>query len=1107
MNEKEAFLILGIEETKEEDEIKQAYRRKLVSVNPEDDPEGFKKLRKAYECACEYAKKVEYESGLGEDTSPEGIWMKSVEETYHSLSRRMDVECWKQIFNESAFVDLDTNELCRERFLRFLMDNFRFKTEVWNYLDQVLGLRASKSELYEAYPKDFVDYVLHQCEQGEWFPYDLLEGDDTAEYDMFVSRFFDMSRRMEDEDSSGASQLLEEVDSLEIRHPYMELERARYWQLTGKSEEADRLIDEIVKELGPADGRCCYIAASVKWKLGKKEEAAGYYEGLLREVPDHYLANKMLGRYYMEKEEYEKAKEYCINAIKSGHDPEVEELLRKINLCIMDQFRSKLKEDENDMRARLELGWCYLQNEEYTQGIALMTAVSPKDDENKGEYHNLLGKLYYAQNLPDKSEIHLKQWIECLEQEHPENEKETSDRIRRFGTAHAILAQIYRRRGEQDKSWYEKAMKEIDQAIEYTGGELGYRLEKGYILNELEQYEDCVKLCTAILDQNSGYFPALVLRQEMYSKLRDAQGVIGDYFAARAIFGGFSKIYELAAEVYYDFRHYEDVEAVIKAAEENQVESNQLDLYRGKLIRNRAETIDEGKKALEYLLSLEKKYQERTAEPKDWGELYCEIGLCYDNIRQPDEALAYMDKAIKATDDNLRYYWIMANFLEEKEEYQKELDILLKYKKEWEDGDSYHYHLGEAYYNLRKKKDALAEYQKALEINPDHKRANSKIVDIYTGWLENEEDLAYLGLAVPYADRQLELLDRAYYYIERGLLYMAACVWDKALADFNRAAELEPDNLYAHNNAGCVYKYTGDYEKALEEYEKAVKIMEEADGREDTPLPYGNMGDTYERMGDWEQAYLYYMKNIERFPDNVYNYRSIAELCRKMKRYGKAIEFYKKAEKDDGNFQEKKADTKSEEGSAGEALECYKNAWKAKAITESEYHLNCGQIQLYLKKNYLFAEMSFKKAVKTAEEDSAEYRDALLELARFYYIKGKKEKASLYAKMGLENYVKMYKSIDQYLVSLYYQAARYYRIGTLYFLAGDMANAQKYFNAMEQNRRCRKCTNNQCVEQQIGQALLCESRGEKDKAKKFYEAALKEDPNVFFAVFMRNRLV
>ena len=42
MDEKQIWLVLETEPTKEEEQIKQAYRKKLARTNPEDDPEGFR---------------------------------------------------------------------------------------------------------------------------------------------------------------------------------------------------------------------------------------------------------------------------------------------------------------------------------------------------------------------------------------------------------------------------------------------------------------------------------------------------------------------------------------------------------------------------------------------------------------------------------------------------------------------------------------------------------------------------------------------------------------------------------------------------------------------------------------------------------------------------------------------------------------------------------------------------------------------------------------------------------------------------------------------------------------------------------------------------------
>ena len=55
METREVFAVLEIEPTRDKNAIRAAYRRLVVYVNPEDDPEGFKRLRQAYEEACRLA--------------------------------------------------------------------------------------------------------------------------------------------------------------------------------------------------------------------------------------------------------------------------------------------------------------------------------------------------------------------------------------------------------------------------------------------------------------------------------------------------------------------------------------------------------------------------------------------------------------------------------------------------------------------------------------------------------------------------------------------------------------------------------------------------------------------------------------------------------------------------------------------------------------------------------------------------------------------------------------------------------------------------------------------------------------------------------------------
>lgn len=53
--------ILGISPTRDTAQIKSAYARQSKSCNPEDDPQGFMRLRKAYQAAIAYAQGSETE--------------------------------------------------------------------------------------------------------------------------------------------------------------------------------------------------------------------------------------------------------------------------------------------------------------------------------------------------------------------------------------------------------------------------------------------------------------------------------------------------------------------------------------------------------------------------------------------------------------------------------------------------------------------------------------------------------------------------------------------------------------------------------------------------------------------------------------------------------------------------------------------------------------------------------------------------------------------------------------------------------------------------------------------------------------------------------------
>ena len=118
----------------------------------------------------------------------------------------------------------------------------------------------------------------------------------------------------------------------------------------------------------------------------------------------------------------------------------------------------------------------------------------------------------------------------------------------------------------------------------------------------------------------------------------------------------------------------------------------------------------------------------------------------------------------------------------------------------------------------------------------------------------------------------------------------------------------EADTVKArrYNNIGWVYYNSmGDYDKALEYYQNALKIREEKLGLEhpDTATSYNNIGLIYKKKGENNKALKYYELSLEvrkkvlgpDHPDTATSYDNIGGVYNSKDEYKKALEYYQNA--------------------------------------------------------------------------------------------------------------------------------------------------------------------------------------------------------------------
>ena len=132
MQKNEIWEILGIAPTDDVELIKEAYRSKLLNTNPEDDQEGFMRLKEAFDEAVRSVNEGEEE----EQEQPYAEIIEKVDSIYQDIDKRVDIQNWNELFSDEIFSELDQQDDIRNAFLGYVMDHCLFPSNIFKRLLQ-----------------------------------------------------------------------------------------------------------------------------------------------------------------------------------------------------------------------------------------------------------------------------------------------------------------------------------------------------------------------------------------------------------------------------------------------------------------------------------------------------------------------------------------------------------------------------------------------------------------------------------------------------------------------------------------------------------------------------------------------------------------------------------------------------------------------------------------------------------------------------------------------------------------------------------------------------------------------------------------------------------
>jgi len=389
--------ILGIDETDNPEEIKEAYMTKLTYCNPEDDPNGFIELRLAYEEALKSLKEDNEEDF---DSTPLGQFFIRVDAVYHDFKKRINLELWKELLSDEICMRLDNMDETEMTFLSYLMGHHLLPSQVWRLLDSHFNWQAREKLLKDIFPPNFINYVLQEI-SSDTLLYSHLQcsvnGTEatTEQIDQWINLFYDLKNINKNDETELEKfiNLQQKMEVLPVKHVYYDLEVAKFHLHNQEYDKSLEVIEPIYKEF-PEDKDIWYGYAMAVMYVDESRipEALELFEGLNKAYPQSWLAKRGLLDAYYFLGEYDKSHE-LVNEILKVTPSDYHANLRKnnINERFIEIFEGIREVDPTNFSVTVALSTHYLNAEKYDKCLELLLSMDspPQTEENIKYYDNL----------------------------------------------------------------------------------------------------------------------------------------------------------------------------------------------------------------------------------------------------------------------------------------------------------------------------------------------------------------------------------------------------------------------------------------------------------------------------------------------------------------------------------------------------------------------------------------------------------------------------------------------------------------------------------------------------------------------------------------------
>lgn len=1044
------FQILKTDKTKDKDIIKRAYLMNLQNTNPEDKPEEFMQLRLAYEKALEYADSQDEiinsneKNNLHSNKSEIDIWMEKVEIVYKNFKSRNDLDKWGELLKDDICKNLDSKVEARDSLLKLIMENNFIPSALVRFLDKEFDFIGNLDDLYEKFPKEFIDNVIIYKMNNDEFPlYSLFDLKDNLDYDGFLIKFYELRDLYGQGEYTKALKLYDEIKTLNIYHPELQKKLVQIYYSMDEYDKCLEVIDKIdikYKEILEMN----LLKAMALMNKGNHKEAKEYYNEILQKNPLDSRTIEGLAYIYKEEGKFLEAKGLIYGLRDNGYsDSYIDNIFDNINKNIIEKYEEN--EDENYNKNELiEIAWAYSENENFDKSLQLANSIK-LDKSIEDMYYALMTRICLNLKKYDKAFDYIEKWEKSIEHV---KENEITDSNRKY----KCVSQIYK-----SKSYYyyhlkkkELALENINKSLEILPASINSLISKLCILYSQRKFQEVVTLCDEVLKLSP---ENLVVYRLKVNALYD----MNEYSKAFNLCRDMLEIdrYQLfphicRARILIEVNEIDNAKKIIDFLKEEEVECESIDLLKG-IISYYERDLETAKEIFEEIIKKVEADGNVYVEFNEDTYLYYIKSTYKDKTSEEIIELANKGLEYDSKNTDLMYYkgWYLLedDKLDEAQSIFEELNIL-------EEGNLYaNSKLGDIHREKKEYDKALKYYTKQIELEDDYEDYFPRIdlnMELYN-FDDVYEDLKYLESVMPQSSRV---------YDDFGIYYSTLDKNEEALKYYLKAKSIEDSNeekevVYLNYRLATVYRKLKMYEEAIKCYEEDYEESEDEDALFEIYNVYMEMGD-FKRGEEYLKKYLQ-VKELSKF-SREYRYRMAMMLWQ-----------------------------------SGRLSEAKKYFSLIISLDDSQINRDKGRLYYYmnnLNKGISCLEKGLGINEVEVEEDEEEPDiNAYIHAARVYKDLGCKEEAFEYANTVL-NLIP--KDLDYKKDEL---PMNYKYAGDAYAILGYFQKAEKYLKKALNSPICMYCNKSKCTDAIAGLIYLEISKENMDKAKEYLEEGRKIDPS------------